>query len=167
MSSKVLNLIGGLKKGTPTSAAHRKLRDRLMYGRKGVTMGQHMDEFDDFRDEQGRSFDELVYFLLFNETKVLAQPPPKPPVSEAGLSQKGRLDADEYMNKLLHAHLPEIQKRIVPNPDLKRKRNGDDEQSKKAKVKTQVIDRNTAPKIASSTGKKTNARKGPNTRRYI
>lgn len=67
MSSEAMDLIRGLKTNPPTGTALLKPRDQPMYGREGVTMGQHLDEFDEFRDEQGRSFDELVYAMLFED----------------------------------------------------------------------------------------------------
>lgn len=68
MSSKVMDVIGGIRK-KPANRTRQDIRSRPMYGRKGVTVGQHLDEFDTFEDDNSRSFDELVHLLLFDEEK--------------------------------------------------------------------------------------------------
>ncbi|KAF1841573.1 uncharacterized protein K460DRAFT_409033 [Cucurbitaria berberidis CBS 394.84] len=175
MPSKVMNLIGEIKTSTSTGTVRRNPRGRPMYGRKGVTMGQHIDEFDDFRDEQGRSFDELVYFMLFDKTKVLMPPPPKPQVSKVmpsqttkvDPSQKNNADVDDYLRRLRHAHRTDIQKRVVANPDLKRKREEGDELEKKSKPKTQAAVQGTASEVPKSPDKVTTTRMRPGPKRYF
>ena len=63
-----MDVIGAIRK-KPANRTRQDIRSRPMYGRKGVTVGQHLDEFDTFEDDNGRSFDELVHLLLFDEEK--------------------------------------------------------------------------------------------------
>jgi hypothetical protein len=71
MSGLKLNLIGDLNSTRPAGIiSHKALtaRDQIMYGRKdGATVGQHLDEFDSFRDGKGRSFNQIVLDELLPE----------------------------------------------------------------------------------------------------
>ncbi|KAF2132096.1 hypothetical protein P153DRAFT_184233 [Dothidotthia symphoricarpi CBS 119687] len=68
MSFYTMDLVSDIKAGAPTGVVmSSNPLDRPIEGRSGVTVGQHLDEFNSFRDEYGRTFDELVYCLLHGE----------------------------------------------------------------------------------------------------
>jgi hypothetical protein len=140
MSSKVMDVISGIQSAAPIRKVHPNPRDRRMYGRPGVTIGQHLDEFVGFQDNHGRSFDQLTFSTLHGGAKAPMVLPPKPQAGEVGsppgkkalmspldagkvAPSQEKVDIDAYMDKLKFGHLDEVRKRMVkgPNPERKRK----------------------------------------------
>jgi hypothetical protein len=96
-----------------------------MYGRPGVTMGQHLDDFSDWKDDSGRSFDQLIFSILhggdkasiapnprpqtgnvdyLQDIKALRPPPPKPD-DKKGVPYQDNMDIDGSIAKLKYSHL--------------------------------------------------------------
>jgi hypothetical protein len=132
----------GIKKEAPVRKAYLNPRDCPMYGQKdGVTMGGHLDEFKHFRDNRGRTFDQLVYSILHDETIAPTSPPQKSQTGSVGsqknkiiMSQRLKLDAKKTITaqkkgvdfdtsqKLQNSYLSDACKRMIPVPERKRKR---------------------------------------------
>jgi hypothetical protein len=91
MSFNVMSMIGDIKAGKQVGMVHvpaHTPREQRMYGRKdGATMGQHIDEFDNYRNDLGHSFDQIILEGLFDEPKNAMLPPPKPQVSKVPKKQ--------------------------------------------------------------------------------
>jgi hypothetical protein len=116
MSFRILQLIDDIKSGRPVGIIRPQAPApgvQLMYGRKdGVTMDQHLAEFDDYKDSQGRSFDQVILDGLFAKPEE----PPKPQGvrSAKGKGSEANMDDDEaYMNSLHHKKLKMY---MVENP---------------------------------------------------
>jgi hypothetical protein len=77
MPNKIVDVISGIEDTAPTTHKPRpNPRDRPMYGRTGVTMGQHLDEFAEYKNSIGRSFDQLVYSTLHRRgTRLIVEAP--------------------------------------------------------------------------------------------
>jgi hypothetical protein len=128
MSFNIMHMVGDIKAGKRVGIvhvpAHTPLEQR-MYGRKdGATMGQHIDEFDNYRDDLGRSFDQIIFEGLFDEPKDVMLPPPKPQVTKIpktqGVVSHGKeslletKEKDEsIMDQLNQIALQQIRKRMV------------------------------------------------------
>lgn len=129
MSTNVMSMIGDIKAGKRVGIVHvpaHTPREQRMYGRKdGATMGQHIDEFDNYRDDLGSSFDQIVLEGLFDEPKnTKFPPPPKPQASKIpktkGVVSQGKeslLETKEkdnaIMDQLNQVALQQIKKRMV------------------------------------------------------
>ncbi|KAF2823277.1 hypothetical protein CC86DRAFT_457692 [Ophiobolus disseminans] len=125
MSENILNLLGDIKAGRPVGMVkHQPTNPRnfQMYGRTdGVTIGQHLDEFDSFNEEEGRTFDEAIMDGLFSDDKALMPPPPKPHTSKKGKSETNKVDVRDYMARLENHHIVQATKRLVEKPAYKAK----------------------------------------------
>jgi len=123
MSTNILNLISDIKAGKPVGIVRHvppNPRDFLMYGRKdGVTIGQHLAEFDTYKDEHGRSFDEIMMDGLLSDNKELMPPPPNP-TSMAGKSTANKVNVHDYFSRLDNYHLTQSTARLVQNPEHKK-----------------------------------------------
>jgi hypothetical protein len=109
MSYIILQMIEDIKSGRPVGIVKQPAPApgiQLMYGRKdGVTMDQHLAEFNNYRDSQGRSFDQIIQDGLFGEPKNAMLPPPKPQ-SKRSYTGDDDMDEDEaYMHNLHHKRL--------------------------------------------------------------
>ncbi|KAH6041971.1 hypothetical protein HBI54_141480 [Parastagonospora nodorum] len=128
MSFNVMNMIGDIKARKRVGIVHAPAhtpREQRMYGRKdGATMGQHIDEFDNYRDDLGRSFDQIILEGLFYEPKNAMLPPPKPQVSNVpkkqGVVSQGKESGHEtkekdeaIMYQLNQIAVQQIKKRMV------------------------------------------------------
>ena len=106
MSYSIINMIGDIKSGRPVRIVKKMVptpRHQIMYGRKGapITMGQHLDEFDSYRDSESRAFDQVLTDGLLAESNNLMHPPPKPQVAKPAPKPFVDDDDDEtFMNKL-------------------------------------------------------------------
>jgi hypothetical protein len=163
MSFKVMDVVCGIKSTVPVRTARPSPRDRPMYGRPGITMGHHLDEFDDFKDDRGRSFDQLIFFTLHGAAKNSVSQPlrpkagsrsssqiketimPPPPLLDAGkvASMQEKMEVDACMDKLKYGHLDQVHKCIVKEPTLELKRKREDEAQKEDK-KQKTVTSNTA-----------------------
>ncbi|KAF1938333.1 hypothetical protein EJ02DRAFT_469013 [Clathrospora elynae] len=75
MSTKLMDVISGTNHTAPVYKVPPNPRNRPMYGRPGMTIGQHLEEFADFKDDMGRSFYQLVCSTLHGGTKPIMSPP--------------------------------------------------------------------------------------------
>jgi hypothetical protein len=132
----------GMKKVAPVRKAHLNPRHSPMYGRQdGATMGEHLQEFNHFRDRCGRTFDQLVYCTLHGGTINLTSPSPKaqmdsvsPQKNKATMSQRLKMDAKKATTAqkngihfhssqtLQNSYLSNTRKRMIPDVEHKRKR---------------------------------------------
>jgi hypothetical protein len=145
MPRKVMDVISDMRDTTPTARkAGPNPRDRPMYGRVGITMGQHLDEFAEYEDGMGRSFDQLVYNTLHRPDRKTALPRPQPQTGKdksrnerkAGIRapiappSEDKVDMDEYMHKLKYSHIYAAQRlmveRVEPREDTKRDESTDE-----------------------------------------
>ncbi|KAF1913960.1 hypothetical protein BDU57DRAFT_531793 [Ampelomyces quisqualis] len=120
MSFSILNMISDIKSGRPVGIVKQRPlspRQQPMYGRKGgITMGQHLDEFDSYKDSEGRSFDKIVTDGLLAEDNKVMNSPPKPQVARSDACKSSALDLDDdktFMEKLFYK---QNCKYLVPNP---------------------------------------------------
>lgn len=94
-----------------------------MYGRKdGVTINQHLDEFDSYEDEQGHSFDEVMMDGLFSDDEALIPPPPPKPstASKKGKSKANQVEADGWMDRLTNLPTAAATNLLVENPECRK-----------------------------------------------
>jgi hypothetical protein len=122
MSFSIINMLSDIKSGRPVGIVKQiqpTPRHQLMHGRRGVTMGQHLDEFDSYKDSQGRAFDQIIEEgLLADDNKVMS-PPPKPQVAKSAAPKfsASYFDDDKtFMEKLFHKQRLRL---LVPNPQYK------------------------------------------------
>ena len=160
MSSKVMDVISGIQSVAPIRKVHPSPRDRPIYGRPGVTMGQHLDDFRGFKDDHGRSFDQLIFSALHKGARASTDLPksqgdkvttPKPVDGKVAPSQE-KTDMDAYMHKLKYGHLDEVRKRMV-KPERKRKLE-DEAQKEDKKQKTGPGGRSTKADVTKHTERK-------------
>lgn len=122
MSLSILNMIGDIKSGRPVGIVKQRRstpRHQLMYGRRGVTMGQHLDDFDSYKDGEGRSFDHIMTEGLLADDNKAILPPPKPQVSKSAAPKFSAIDFDDdrtFMEKLFQKQMSRL---LVPNPQYK------------------------------------------------
>jgi hypothetical protein len=188
MSTNIFNLLSHIRAGRPvgmTKPVRAKPRDFLMYGRHdGATIGQHLDEFDTWKDDKGRSFDQVMIEGLLVDDKALMPPPPKPTTSKANSAksttskansaERDDVDVSDYFARLENHHITVAKERLVENPEYKaalqkealkksakRKRvdESSDMRAKNAKVLDQ--DSNGGPAKAPRVAEEGSARKRP------
>jgi hypothetical protein len=143
-----MDIICGIKSTVQAHKARPNPRDRPMYG---------------FKDDRGRSFDQLIYFTLHGAAKNYVSQPLRPqagsrsssPIKETIMPPLPMLDAgkvasmpeptevDACMDKLKYGHLDQIHKCIVKAPTLELKRKREDEAQKEDK-KQKTVTNNTA-----------------------
>ena len=123
MPANTLNLISDIRAGKSIGIIRyvsTTPRAYQMYGREsGITMGQHLDEFDHYKDDQGRSFDEAVLNGLFSETMSLMHPPPKPKAQNMDGPKSNKVDIEDYLARLKSRHIVESKQRMTENPEYK------------------------------------------------
>jgi hypothetical protein len=124
MSHNILNMISEIRSGQLVGIvkpAPTNPRDFPMYGRKdGVTIGQHLYEFDSWKDTKGRSFDQAVTAGLLDNDTTLMPPPPIPTTSKASQAKRTITDVHDYMDRFENHHITVSEQHLVFDPEYQK-----------------------------------------------
>jgi hypothetical protein len=124
MSHNILNIISEIRGGRPVGIvkhAPTNPCDFPMYGCKdGVTIGQHLNEFDSWKDIKGRSFDQAVTAGLLDNDTTRMPPPPVPTTSKASQAKRTITDVHDYMDRFENHHITVSKQHLVVDPEYQK-----------------------------------------------